>query len=206
MLSQAGYSKGLEMPPRKKKPEITGRRESNEINWDDLETQKGIDWFRNMARDMYSKTRSFAEIDDIASEARERARSHENRGDIRNPAALFRRIIHDMGIDLWRRAKSNRTISESGWNSEDEESGLYARTASVADASREGQREARADVQRLMAAANLPAQQRRMIELHYLEVKTVAEVAEILGLPEKTVKNQMAKAMRALRAITETED
>jgi RNA polymerase sigma factor (sigma-70 family) len=49
------------------------------------------------------------------------------------------------------------------------------------------------------ALARLPRRQRAMVVLRYLEDIGVAEVAELLGVREGTVKSQTARAVTKLR-------
>jgi len=49
------------------------------------------------------------------------------------------------------------------------------------------------------ALARLPRARRLLLDLHYVEGFGVAEMAEILGLPEGTVKSRLHTARQALR-------
>jgi len=51
------------------------------------------------------------------------------------------------------------------------------------------------------AFARLPRDQRALLSLHYVEGFTTAEIAEILGVPQGTVKSRLYHARRALRQI-----
>jgi RNA polymerase sigma-70 factor (sigma-E family) len=55
----------------------------------------------------------------------------------------------------------------------------------------------RVDVAR--ALATLPARQRAMVVLRHLEDLSVAEVSDLLGIAEGTVKSQTARGVQALR-------
>lgn len=57
------------------------------------------------------------------------------------------------------------------------------------------------DWERLLA--RLPDSQRHAITLFYFEERNVAEVAEMLGVPEGTVKSQLHRARRALADMLE---
>jgi len=49
----------------------------------------------------------------------------------------------------------------------------------------------------------LPLKYQEAIALRYFEEKTVAEVAEILGKPEGTVKSLVSRGLERLRAVIE---
>jgi len=57
------------------------------------------------------------------------------------------------------------------------------------------------DLQR--ALARIPPQQRAVVELTYYFGYSYAEIAEIVGCPENTVKTRMFHARRTLRALME---
>ncbi|HEY3501350.1 MAG TPA: SigE family RNA polymerase sigma factor [Actinocatenispora sp.] len=54
------------------------------------------------------------------------------------------------------------------------------------------------------ALARLSPRQRAMVVLRYLEDLPVAEVAELVGVAEGTVKSQTARGVAALRAVLDT--
>jgi len=53
------------------------------------------------------------------------------------------------------------------------------------------------------ALTRLPLKYQEAIALRYFEEKTVAEVAEILGKPEGTVKSLVSRGLESLRAVLE---
>ncbi len=60
---------------------------------------------------------------------------------------------------------------------------------------------------RLLGAAltQLPVEQRSVLALHYLEGRSVAELADILGIPVGTVKSRLHAARRTLQAALDAE-
>ena len=50
---------------------------------------------------------------------------------------------------------------------------------------------------------DLPRRQREVVALYYLEDRSVADVAEILGVAESTVKNSLAQGRRTLARTLE---
>lgn len=57
------------------------------------------------------------------------------------------------------------------------------------------------DVDLARALAALPAQQRAVVALRYLDDLSVAQVAAALGVAEGTVKSQSSRALQSLRAL-----
>lgn len=53
------------------------------------------------------------------------------------------------------------------------------------------------------AVRALPRRQREVVTLHYLEDRSVADVAEILGVTESTVKNSLAQGRQTLARTLE---
>ena len=57
----------------------------------------------------------------------------------------------------------------------------------------------------LLALRKLPAGQREVIALHHLADMTVAQVADLLGLPTGTVKARLSRGRAALASLLVTE-
>jgi RNA polymerase sigma-70 factor, ECF subfamily len=53
------------------------------------------------------------------------------------------------------------------------------------------------------AVRDLPRRQREVVALHYVEDRSVADVAQILGVAESTVKNSLAQGRRTLATTLE---
>lgn len=53
------------------------------------------------------------------------------------------------------------------------------------------------------AVRDLPTRQREVVALHYLEDRSVSDVAEILGVAESTVKNSLAQGRKSLARTLE---
>lgn len=52
----------------------------------------------------------------------------------------------------------------------------------------------------------LPLPQRETLTLYFLEDLSIAQIAEVTGVPEGTVKSRLFHARRALRRILEVSD
>jgi RNA polymerase sigma-70 factor (ECF subfamily) len=60
-----------------------------------------------------------------------------------------------------------------------------------------------ADAEDLLAAvAGLPEHERLVVVLHYLDGRSVVEVAEVLGRPAGTVTKQLSRAIARLKIRT----
>jgi len=79
--------------------------------------------------------------------------------------------------------------------------------AKPAEAPEDGRRAAReVEMERLRTAlAGLPRDRRTILAWFYLEERSVREIAEVLAIPEGTVKSRLYHARAALRASIEEE-
>ena len=101
---------------------------------------------------------------------------------IKDPEAYVRRILVTTSASWWRR----RWIRETP-------------TAELPEG-KVGDREVRVEEQDLwQAIGRLPRRQRAVVVLRYLEDRTEAETADLLGCSVSTVKSQSAKALAKLR-------
>ncbi len=99
---------------------------------------------------------------------------------IEDPEAYVRRIMVTTSASWWRRRWTAETPSEK-----------LPESAGRAD---------QADDQDLwLAIGRLPARQRAVVVLRYLEDRTEAETADLLGCTVGTVKSQCSKALAKLR-------
>ena len=104
-------------------------------------------------------------------------------GRIQDPEAYVRRIIVTTSASWWRRR----------WNAETPSADLPDRTPDAATGT------ADADRDLWVAVGHLPRRQRAVVVLRYLEDRTEAETAELLGCSVGTVKSQTSKALAKLR-------
>jgi RNA polymerase sigma-70 factor (ECF subfamily) len=131
--------------------------------------------------------------EDIVQEAflslwRTGARYDETRGSVR---AWVLSAVHNRAIDAFRReaAKEHRVVSDEGIAER-----LVARELTDSEVER------RDDARQVRSVlAELPADQRQVIELAYFGGFTHSEIAELLHLPPGTVKGRMRLGLAKMR-------
>lgn len=106
-----------------------------------------------------------------------------------DPAAYTRAILVRLSVSESRRP----------WRRRERSSEFVPETASPDHVRGTGER---LDVARALSA--LTAKQRAVVVLRYLEDRSVAEVAHVLGVSHGTVKRQASDALRKLRPLLET--
>lgn len=108
-------------------------------------------------------------------------------------------LVHHRGVDAIRREERLRARQERAANLEPVE--VEDPSESVADEDLVARRrhEVRA------ALADLPPEQRQVLEMAYFGGRTQVRIAEQLGIPLGTVKTRTFAALRKLRARLETE-
>lgn len=140
--------------------------------------------------------RNRAEAEDLLQSVLERAYRRWGRicrdGD---PERYVRRMIVNASVDRWRRLRRRPELpvpsAESG--------------QAVADRAAADQYGAVADRDQLVRALTaLPARQRAVIVLRYLEDLSEAQTAAVLGCSEGTVKSQASRALAKLRELAGT--
>ena len=99
---------------------------------------------------------------------------------IEDPEAYVRRIMVTTSASWWRRR----------WTAE---------TPSATLPDRAGRTDPADDQDLWLAIGRLPARQRAVVVLRYLEDRTEAETADLLGCTVGTVKSQCSKALSKLR-------
>jgi len=110
-----------------------------------------------------------------------------------DPERYVRRMVVNASVDRWRRLRRRPELPVAS-----PETGQAAAERAVAD-----QFGAVADRDQLLRAlATLPARQRAVIVLRYLEDLSEAQTSAVLGCSEGTVKSQASRALARLRAIS----
>ncbi len=113
---------------------------------------------------------------------------------------FFLSLVHHRAVDTIRREERIRARNERAANLEPTESEDPAERVADDDFVARRRREVRA------ALADLPAEQREVLELAYLEGMTQVRIAEALRIPLGTVKTRTFAALRKLRRALETRD
>ncbi len=164
------------------------------IALDDANTGEGVDvirsfeafyndHYRNVLALAYGATGKWGDAEDLTQEAF---------------AACYRRWNHVSGYDdplAWvKRCVMNRSVSR--WRKLTSELKTMTRLGSRAAAATEPPLSA--DDELWAAVRNLPAPQRRVVVMHYVDDLSVDEIGRVLGIAVGTVKSQLSRARSAL--------
>lgn len=99
-------------------------------------------------------------------------------------AVWIHQIVYHKSVDWIRRTQKNRSL-----DTHDVKESLYNQNESNGD-----------EVARMMIHLNqLPADQKMVLTLFYLEQHNIIEIAEILAIPEGTVKSRLFNARETLK-------
>ncbi len=115
------------------------------------------------------------------------ARKWDRIGAMDAPYLYLKRMVTNEYLS-WRRLKASKTIAL-------ERMELARRTPPVADPA---DAHAERDAMRVRIAV-LPRKQRAALVLRYYEDCTDAEIAQVLGCTESTVRSQLSRALQTLR-------
>jgi RNA polymerase sigma-70 factor, ECF subfamily len=138
---------------------------------------------RRMVTLAYSMTGNWGDAEDLVQEAYAAAHRKWNVvGGYDDPAAWVRRVIANRAVSRWRRLGREVNVRRR----------LAARSReSTVDAEPP-------DAAFWQAVQALPAQQRRVVSMHYVEDMSVDSIATALGCATGTVKTQLFRARRTL--------
>jgi RNA polymerase sigma-70 factor (ECF subfamily) len=149
-----------------------------------------IDEYRPVLRLAYALSGELTVAEDIAQEAFLAALRHWPRvATYDYPAAWVRRVAANHAVSRRRRLRN--------------EARAYARL--VARRTPDEAAPPGPDVGFWMAVRALPSRQAQVIALHYLEDRSVAQIATVLGLAEGTVKSALHAGRRSLAAKLDLE-
>jgi RNA polymerase sigma-70 factor, ECF subfamily len=114
--------------------------------------------------------------------------------------SFFLSLVHHRAVDTIRREERIRARQDRAANLEPVEGEDPSERVVDEDLLTRRRSEVRE------ALADLPAEQRQVLEMAYFAGKTQVRIAEELGIPLGTVKTRTFAALRKLRRVLETED
>ena len=136
--------------------------------------------FSSLCAQLYVHTGSITEAQDVVQEAFSRALPRwEKLSTYDDPAAWVRKVAWNLATSRWRRMRRLTALTHPGAD--------RALPAPTPD---------RVALQ--VALASLPPRQRQAVVLHYLSGLPVAEIADLTGAAEGTVKSWLHRARAAL--------
>ncbi len=146
--------------------------------------------YRRLAMQLYGVVGNLAEAEDLVQEAFVRAAATGPRfRRVDNPEAWLRRTAINLHRKRWRKVRNFQRIRPR---------------LEVPPADLPGLDEHLAVIE---ALRQLPEAQREAVALHYLADLQVAEIADLVGVPEGTVKSRLMRGREALAALlTEESD
>jgi RNA polymerase sigma-70 factor (ECF subfamily) len=148
--------------------------------------------FHNLTVQLYAHTGDLSEAQDVVQEAFCRALPRWSRvATYDDPAAWVRKVAWNLATNRWRRTRR-----------------LIALTLSPRDEPTEAPADALSltRIELVRALAKLPARQRQAVVLHYLADASIAEIVELTGATEGTVKSWLHRGRAALAVhLTEPE-
>jgi RNA polymerase sigma-70 factor (ECF subfamily) len=137
--------------------------------------------FHKLASALYVYTGDLAEAQDVVQEAMIRALGRWSAvSAYEEPAAWVRRVAWNLATSRWRRLRRGVELAARGHTEERAPGPEPDRVAIVT------------------ALAALPARQRQAVVLHYLEDLPIAEIAQMVGAAEGTVKSWLHRARATL--------
>lgn len=136
---------------------------------------------QTMVRNAYLLTGDFQRAEDLVQEALIRAAERWDVLEPGNPDAWVRTVIYRQHVSWWRKTGRESVVERvpTSLVQTDDDSGMLLRTA----------------------FARLTPRQRAVMILRYIEDRSVAETAAVLGVTEGTVKKQTSLAVERLRAV-----
>ena len=145
--------------------------------------------YRRLAMQLYGVVGNLAEAEDLVQEAFVRAAAAGARFQrVDNPEAWLRRTAINLHRKRWRKMRNFHRIRPR---------------LEVPPADLPGLDEHLAVIE---ALRRLPEAQREAVALHHLADLPVVEIADLLGVPEGTVKSRLMRGREALAALLSEED
>jgi RNA polymerase sigma-70 factor, ECF subfamily len=145
--------------------------------------------YRRLAMQLYGVVGNLAEAEDLVQEAFVRATAAGARFQrVDNPEAWLRRTAINLHRKRWRKLRNFQRVRPR---------------LEVPPADLPGLDEHLAVIE---ALRRLPEAQREAVALHHLADLQVVEIADLLGVPEGTVKSRLMRGREALAALLSEED
>jgi RNA polymerase sigma-70 factor (ECF subfamily) len=145
--------------------------------------------YRRLAVQLYGVVGDVAEAEDLVQEAFVRAAAAGARfGRVDNPEAWLRRTAINLHRNRWRKMRNFHRVRPR---------------LEVPPADLPGLEEHLAVI---VALRGLPEAQRETVALHYLADLPVVEIADLLKIPEGTVKSRLMRGREALAALLSEEE
>ncbi len=138
------------------------------------------------------------EAEDVMQEASLRAWRQCPADDLAGASAWLMRVTHNLCIDRLRRLKTLRAHLHVVGGDD------LANLASATGAGDGPDRQVQLDEQQhtvLAAIDTLPAASRSVVLMHYYQGLTMREIADVLQVPESTIKVRIHRARKALRPL-----
>jgi len=140
--------------------------------------------YRRLVAQMYGVVGDLAEAEDLVQEAFVRAAAAGSRFTrVDNPEAWLRTVALNLQRNRWRKLHNFGRVRP--------------RLAGSGSSPPPGEDH----VAVISALRHLPAPQREVLALHYLADLHVSEIADVLGVPEGTVKSRLNRGRDALTAL-----
>jgi RNA polymerase sigma-70 factor (ECF subfamily) len=144
--------------------------------------------FDSLCIQLYAHTGDLTEAQDVVQEAFCRALARWTHvSQYEDPVAWVRKVAWNLATSRWRRVRTSLTF-------------LHKQREEHTPGPDPGQ----LDLTR--ALRQLPPRQRQAVVLHYLSDMPVAQIAELTGVAEGTVKSWLHRARQALDGLLEVRD
>ena len=145
--------------------------------------------YRRLVVQMYAVVGNYAEAEDLVQEAFVRASAAGGRfRRVDNPEAWLRRTAINLHRNRWRKLSNFNRVRPRLEVPPPDLPGLDDHLTVIE------------------SLRQLPDSQREVLALHYLADLPVLEVAELLGVPEGTVKSRLMRGREALAALLSEEE
>jgi len=144
--------------------------------------------YRRLVVQLYGVVGNLTEAEDLVQEAFVRASAAGGRfRRVDNPEAWLRRTAINLHRNRWRKLRNFRRVRPQLEETPQDLPGLEEHVTVIE------------------ALRRLPEAQRAALALHYLADQPVAEIAELLGVAEGTVKTRLMRGREALAALLSEE-